>query len=120
MLTRQLGKNGPEVPVVCLGTWGIGGAYGDVDDQSAINLLRTAVDSGLTFIDTAEIYNDSERLVGEALGNHREQLFFATKLSYGDDSSDRIDAALHTSLRLLQTDYIDLYQVHWPDIETSQ
>ena len=114
MLTRQLGENGPEVPVVCLGTWGIGGAYGDVDDQRAISLLRTAIDSGLTFIDTAEIYNDSEKLVGEAIKNYREQVFLATKLSYGDDSPERIETALHTSLRLLQTDYIDLYQLHTP------
>ena len=114
MLTRQLGKNGPEVPVVCIGTWGIGGAYGQVDDKSAINLLRTAVDSGLTFIDTAEIYNDSEKLVGKAITNHREQVFLATKLSYGDDSSERIETALHTSLKLLRTDHIDLYQLHTP------
>ena len=114
MLTRQLGKNGPEVPVVCIGTWGIGGAYGQVDDKSAINLLRTAVDSGLTFIDTAEIYNDSEKLVGKAITNLREQVFLATKLSYGDDSSERIETALHTSLKLLRTDHIDLYQLHTP------
>lgn len=97
--------------------------------NEAIRIIHSALDNGINFIDTANIYNDaeSERIVGEALrqGNRRGQVILATKCFFpvGDGPNDRrasrhhIFKACEDSLRRLQTDYIDLYQMHRPDFE---
>ena len=114
MRTRQLGKDGPEVPVICFGTWPLGGAFGAIEYEQAINTLRAAIDAGLTFLDTAEGYFDSQAKIGEAIKGRRDEIFLATKISGSDHSAERIETALGDSLRLLNTDYIDLYQLHSP------
>lgn len=114
MRTRRLGSDGPEVPVICFGTWPLGGAFGAVEDKQAVDTVHAALDAGLTFIDTAESYFDSQAKIGKAIQGRRADVFLATKVSGSDHSPQHIEAALSESLRLLGTDYIDLYQLHTP------
>lgn len=113
---RTLGRDGPEVSLLGLGTWPIGGGMGRVDEQEAVRLIRAAVDCGITMIDTAEGYRTSEEVVGRALqGGYRRRCFLATKATF-DFSPEGIRTALESSLRKLGTDCIDLYQIHsWRD-----
>jgi len=112
---RQLGKDGPRVPVLGLGTWPLGGGMGRVDERTAIATIHTALDNGITLIDTAQAYHTSEATIGEALkGGYRERCFLATKVS-GDYSREGVRAAMENSLRALGVDYVDLYQIHWWD-----
>jgi aryl-alcohol dehydrogenase-like predicted oxidoreductase len=112
---RQLGKDGPRVPVLGLGTWPLGGGMGRVDERTAIAMIRTALDNGITLIDTAQAYHTSEATIGKALKDgYRERCFLATKAS-GDYSREGIRAAMENSLRALGVDYVDLYQIHWWD-----
>ena len=120
--TRTLGKDGPEVSVICLGTWGLGGGMGAIEEKQAIRTVHAALDSGVNFIDTAEGYRTSEAMLGKALAGRRDQVILATKLS-GDHSQRHIRAAIENSLSQLRTDYVDLYQIHrprprWPIEET--
>src|SRR5258708_8091536 len=113
---RQLGKDGPKIPVLGLGAWPIGGGMGHVDEQTAIALVRASIDDGITLVDTAQAYRSSETILGKALKDgYRERCFLATKVSAniaGDYSRKAIMAAIESSLRALQTDYVDLYQIH--------
>ena len=112
MRTRQLGKNGPEVSVIGLGAWPIGGGMGHVDEKVAIDTVRTAIDAGVTLLDTAQAYRSSESTLGKALEDgYRDRCFLATKVS-GDYSAGGIRAAMDASLKALAVDYVDLYQVH--------
>jgi len=112
MRTRQLGKNGPEVSVIGLGAWPIGGGMGPVDEKVAIDTVRTAIDAGVTLLDTAQAYRSSESTLGKALEDgYRDRCFLATKVS-GDYSAGGIRAAMDASLKALAVDYVDLYQVH--------
>lgn len=112
MERRRLGKQGPEVPVICFGAWPIGGGMGSVGDEDAIATVRRAVDLGITFIDTAEAYLTSQELIGRALEGRRDGVFLATKVSRGDLSRRHIMEAIEDSLRALRTDHVDLYQAH--------
>ncbi|MCH7800934.1 MAG: aldo/keto reductase, partial [Chloroflexi bacterium] len=118
MRTLPLGKDGPLVPAVCFGTYPLGDGFGAIPESQAIDTVHAALDAGLTFIDTAEGYASAEVRLGKALKGRRHEAFLATKLSRADHSPDQIDAALDASLRALQTDYIDLYQIHFPDRDT--
>jgi aryl-alcohol dehydrogenase-like predicted oxidoreductase len=115
-----------------LGTWAIGGwSWGGTDESDAIATIRRAIDRGINVIDTAPVYGfgRSEELVGKALveSRRRGDVVIATKVGlewrdgniFRNSSADRIRAEIDDSLRLLQTDVIDLYQVHWPDPKTS-
>ena len=114
-----------------LGTWAIGGwMWGGADDDAAVATIRRALDAGITLIDTAPAYGQghSEEVVGRALDGRRDQAIVATKVALEWDergvphrnaSARRIMAEVKDSLRRLRTDYIDIYQVHWPDPETS-
>ncbi len=118
METRQLGKGGPQVPALCFGTWALSGGYGAVAKDQAVSAVRAAIDAGITFIDTAEGYGNSESLVGEGIRGRRDRVFLATKLS-GDHSPEHVGRAIGNSLRALGTDHVDLYQLHgykaqWP------
>jgi len=120
---------GIEQPVarVALGTWAIGGSmWGGSDDQSSINTIQAALDLGINLIDTAPVYGfgHSEEIVGKALIGRRDQAIIATKVGLDWDDAGkvtrnstvtRIEKEIEDSLRRLQTDYVDLYQVHWPD-----
>jgi aryl-alcohol dehydrogenase-like predicted oxidoreductase len=109
---RQLGKDGPQVPVLGLGAWPIGGGMGHVAEGEAISTIHAAVDHGITLIDTAQGYLTSEATLGKALQNgYRARCFIATKVSR-DYSRQGIRAAMEDSLRALRVDYVDLYQIH--------
>jgi aryl-alcohol dehydrogenase-like predicted oxidoreductase len=113
---------------IALGTWAIGGwMWGGTDEKESIRTIHAALDQGINLIDTAPIYGygRSEEIVGEALRQHgrRESVILATKVGI-DWTNDKIERnstrqrilqELEDSLRRLQTDYIDIYQVHWPD-----
>ena len=112
MEKRQLGKDGDHVSVIGFGAWPIGGAMGAVDEGAAISTVHAVLDHGITLIDTAQSYRTSEEIIGKALKDgRRNQVFLATKVS-GDYSPDGIQRALENSLRALQTDHVDLYQIH--------
>ncbi|MGO9461113.1 MAG: aldo/keto reductase [Rhodomicrobium sp.] len=112
---------------VALGTWAIGGwMWGGSDERDAVNTIHAALDTGINVIDTAPVYGfgRAEEIVGKALaGGRRGKAIIATKvgLEWRDgevlrnSSPERLRAELEDSLRRLQTDVIDLYQVHWPD-----
>jgi len=112
MQHRQLGTDGPEVPVIGLGAWPIGGGMGDLDEQESIATVRTAIDNGITLLDTAQAYRTSESTLGRALKDgYRERCFLATKVSRSYKPK-AIEEAIENSLRSLNTDYVDLYQIH--------
>ena len=123
MRTRTLGAAGPEITVVGYGAWQAGGAHwgGPAPDDDVIAAIRAALDTGQTWIDTAEVYGQgrSEELVGRAIAGRRDEVLLFTKVAPDDEGSgirpDEIRSAIHGSLRRLGTDHVDLYQVHWPD-----
>ena len=124
METRELGKDGPQVPVMCFGAWGISGIMGSIADDQAVAVAEAALDVGMTFIDPAEGYAASESVIGQVIRGRRKDLFLATKVS-GDHSPEHIDDAVDDSLRAFGTDYIDLYQLHthrseWPIQQTME
>ena len=109
---RQLGKDGPQVTVLGLGAWPLGGGMGHVDDAMAIATIHAAIDNGITLIDTAQAYRTSETVIGKALqSNYRARCFLATKVSR-DYSAAGIRSAMEDSLRALRVDHVDLYQIH--------
>lgn len=114
MKTRQLGKDGPHVSAICFGALPLGGAFGVFGKEQAYAAVREAIDLGITFLDTAESYGVSEELVGEAIRDRRDEVFLATKVSGDDHSVDHIRSAIENSLKALQTEYVDLYQLHRP------
>ena len=126
----QLGLHGPQVSRIAFGNWSAGGDWGGVDHRAAIDAHRKALDLGITFFDTARAYGfgAAEGLLGEALRSElrsrRDELVIATKggLRRGPDGKPVRDASaaalrrdLEASLRSLDIDYVDVYQVHWPD-----
>jgi len=132
MERRTLGKNGPELSVIGFGTWAIGGpwefGWGPVKDEESIRAIRRGIDLGINWIDTAPVYGlgHSEEVVARALEGKRQDIFLATKCGMVWDDSKRvkihaspagIKREIAMSLRRLKTDYIDLYQIHWPDPE---
>jgi aryl-alcohol dehydrogenase-like predicted oxidoreductase len=112
MEVRELGKNGPLVSAIGFGAWPIGSGMGWVDEKTAIDTVRAAIDQGIKLIDTAQYYRTSESLIGKALKDgYRQRCFLATKVSF-DYSRKGILKAMETSLKALQVDYVDLYQIH--------
>ena len=113
---------------ICLGTWAIGGwMWGGTEEKESIKTIHQALELGINMIDTAPVYGfgTSEKIVGKALKQygHRQDIILATKVGLEwnngrvtrNSSSKRIKQEIEDSLKRLQTDYIDLYQIHWPD-----
>ncbi|NPV06817.1 MAG: aldo/keto reductase [Anaerolineae bacterium] len=121
MQYRRLGRTDLTVSVLGLGCWAFGGGpyWGDRDEGRSIETIRTAFEVGVNFFDTAEGYGDghSEAVLGRALVGRRQQAIIATKVSSGHLAAEDLRRACEASLRRLQTDYIDLYQIHWPSRE---
>lgn len=130
MRTVRLGKTDLEVSGIALGTWAYGGEWGSFDEDEAKATIRRAVELGVTMFDTAQAYGFgvSERLLADALWKvaARDQVVVATKGGLRteanrlvrDASARWLRAGVEASLRNLGTDYIDLYQIHWPDQHT--
>jgi aryl-alcohol dehydrogenase-like predicted oxidoreductase len=145
VLTRTIGKSGIEVSALGMGCWAIGGpwtwaqpgqdafpaGWGQIDDEESIRAIHAALDAGVNFFDTAANYGagHSERVLGRAVKGQRENAVIATKFGhiinetektvYGDDSQilTNVRQELENSLRRLQTDYIDIYQLHAGDYD---
>ncbi|MGH2631540.1 MAG: aldo/keto reductase [Actinomycetota bacterium] len=123
MRTHRLGSHGPELSVVGYGASEAGGtAWGpNESDEAVIGAMRAALDAGIDWIDTAEVYGDgvSESLVGRAIAGRRAEVIVASKVAPAPEGSgfrpEQILAACDASLGRLGTDVIDLYQLHWPD-----
>ncbi|TGO03329.1 hypothetical protein PN36_08260 [Candidatus Thiomargarita nelsonii] len=127
--------NGTQCSRLVFGAWAIGGAFtGKVDDKESLNTLAFAFENGISFFDTAPVYGNghSEWLLGQFAQNKRTKIFIATKggISWKTHSSGQrvmepygssknLKRELEASLRRLNTDYIDLYQLHWPDPKTD-
>src|SRR3954470_6528110 len=121
---RPLGRSGVQVSNLCLGAM-MFGAWGNADHDDAIRIIHKALDAGVNFVDTADVYSagESEVIVGKALKDRRDDVVLATKffMPMGEDRNMRggsrrwIIRAVEDSLRRLGTDHIDLYQVHRPE-----
>jgi aryl-alcohol dehydrogenase-like predicted oxidoreductase len=128
MQTRALGSTGVKVSPLCLGAM-MFGAWGNPDHDESIRIIHRALDAGINFIDTADVYSagESEEIVGKALAGRREHIVLATKAhgTMGADPNQQgnsrrwIMRECENSLRRLGTDYIDLYQIHRPEPETD-
>ncbi len=127
---RKLGATGISVSPLCLGTM-MFGAYGNTDHEDSIRIIHRALDAGINFIDTADVYSrgESEEIVGKALaGGRREEVVLATKvhgkmhdedINQFGNSRRWIVQEVENSLRRLKTDWIDLYQIHRPEPDTD-
>ncbi len=141
-MKRTLGRSGIEVSALGMGCWAIGGLFwrgetplgwGEVDDEQSIRAIHAALDRGVNFFDTANVYGagHSERVLGRALAGRRSQVVIATKFNALFDENTRqvtgtdaspagIRQACEQSLRRLDTDYIDLYQFHDSGFEAEK
>lgn len=133
MKTRQLGETDMRITPIGFGSWAIGGnnwavGWGPQDDQQAIDAMKRALDLGMNWIDTAAVYGlgHSEELVGRAIKGRDERPYVFTKCSrlwddkgnpYSNLKADSIRREAEASLKRLQVDAIDLYQMHWPEPE---
>src|SRR5215212_5900303 len=121
MEQRPLGRTGVSVSELCLGTM-MFGEWGTKDHDESIKIIHRALDAGINFVDTADVYSqgESEVIVGKALQGRRDDIVLATKffMPFDDDPNHRgasrrwITTEVENSLRRLGTDYIDLYQMH--------
>lgn len=118
METRPCGDSGLRLPVLGLGTWAFGGgAYWGPQDQRDVDaVVARALDHGINYFDTAEMYNAgaSEAALGRALRGRREQAIIGSKINPSHTTPAELRACCEASLQRLGTDYLDLYMVHWP------
>ena len=123
---RALGRTGWQVSAISFGAWAIGGAWGTVDDQESLAALHRAVDLGVNFIDTADVYGDgrSERLLAQLRRERREPIIIATKAGRRLDphitsgyNRQNLTAFVERSLKNLDTEALDLLQLHCPPTE---
>lgn len=117
MERRQLGHSEVTITPILMGTWQAGKAmWTGIEDTETIKAIRAAVEAGITTIDTAEIYGEghSEQIVAQAIAEIRDQVELASKVFPTHLKYDQVLEACDRSLQNLQTDYLDLYQIHWP------
>ena len=117
MELRKLGNSEIAITPIVMGTWQAGKEmWAGIDDKETVNALKAAFDAGITAFDTAEAYGKghSERMIARALSDVRDQVVYATKVFANHLRRDQVMAACERSLKNLQTDVIDLYQIHWP------
>lgn len=126
MQYRPLGRTGIHVSPLALGTM-MFSSFGNSDQSEVDRMVHTALAAGINFVDTADVYGESEEMVGEALKGRRDEVVLASKFArpVGDDPNHRggsrrwIMTAVENSLRRLRTDHLDLYQIHRPDPHTD-
>ncbi|PPA70228.1 aldo/keto reductase [Jeotgalibacillus proteolyticus] len=123
---RQLGNTDIRVSEVSFGTWAIGGSWGSNNDEESLRALNYAIDRGVNFFDTADVYGDghSEELLAKATKGMKDRIYIATKFCRQGDihdpetySKERVRDYCEASLKRLERDKIDLYQIHCPPIE---
>ncbi|MCB9452261.1 MAG: aldo/keto reductase [Anaerolineaceae bacterium] len=123
MLYRELGRTGWKVSEISFGAWAVGGAWGEVDDRESLAALHRAIDLGVNFIDTADVYGDghSERLIAQLRKERSEEIIVATKAGRRLDphvadsyNAPNLTAFIERSLKNLNTDCLDLVQLHCP------
>lgn len=126
MKYRELGRTGWKVSEISFGAWAIGGAWGDVDDRESLAALHRAVDLGVNFFDTADVYGDgrSERLLAQLRRERSEEIIIATKAGRRLDphvaagyNRENLSAFIERSLQNLETEALDLVQLHCPPTE---
>ena len=134
MKNRKFGNTDLVVTPICFGAWEIGGDpfYKNQDEETSVSLVKSVIETGVNFLDTAPVYGFgiSERLIGKAIKGIRERVVISTKCGLRWDSE--MLSSIHTnatrksileevdlSLKRLQTDYIDIYLLHWPDKDTG-
>jgi aryl-alcohol dehydrogenase-like predicted oxidoreductase len=120
METRELGSTGMDLTEIGLGTWNVGPVWDDVTDEQAREAIRTALDSGSNFVDTAEVYGDgrAERLIEDVLGERDEKVYVATKVAPdadGGHSESGLRESVAGSKERLGVDSLDLVQLHCPE-----
>ena len=128
---KYIGNTINQITRIGFGCWAIGGhGYGNVSDDESIKSIQHAIDLGINFFDTADVYGfgHSEEILSKALGNKRHEVFIATKFGVAwdengntkkDCSPSRVVKALDASLKRLRIEIIPLYQIHWPDGTTN-
>ena len=117
MELRSLGMSDVKISPVIMGTWQAGkDMWVGIDDAETTKAIRGAFEAGITTVDTAAVYGDghSERIVGNALVDVRDQVVYATKVFSNQLKYEQVVEACHSSLKNLKTEYLDLYQIHWP------
>ncbi len=117
MEKRRLGTSDVQITPILMGTWQAGKKmWVGIEDADSIKAIRAAFEAGITTIDTAEVYGEghSEQIVAEALSDVRDRVEYATKVFANHLKYDLVIEACDRSLKNLKTDYIDLYQIHWP------
>lgn len=125
---REFGKTGIKISAIGFGCWEIGGGYGSIEESEFVQAVNRALDLGVNCFDTAEAYGfgASERSLAKALGGRRKDAVITTKFgigypdatNYRDSTRKRVIASIEKSLANLNTDYVDVYLVHWPDRNT--
>lgn len=129
MIYKKLGASEMEVSIIGFGCWPIGGEWTGSCDENSIELINEGIQSGINFFDVAPVYGfgHAEEILGEAVKGKRSKIYIASKCGLRWDGQKRIKRDLSRksileeiddSLRRLKTDYIDLYQIHWPDPNT--
>ncbi|MGE0680692.1 MAG: aldo/keto reductase [Candidatus Binatia bacterium] len=125
---RAFGQTGIQISAIGVGCWEIGGGYGSIEETEFITAVNRALDLGINCFDTAQAYGfgASEKSLAKALGSRRKEAVITTKFGVGykeapnfrDSSRKRIMESIDSSLAALNTDYVDVYMVHWPDVNT--
>ncbi|MGO9058966.1 MAG: aldo/keto reductase [Candidatus Binataceae bacterium] len=125
---RPFGQTGIQISAIGIGCWEIGGGYGSIEETDFIKAVNRALDLGINSFDTAEAYGfgASEKSLAKALGGRRKEAVIITKFgvgypntpNYREASRKRIMASIDKSLGHLNTDHVDVYMVHWPDVNT--
>ncbi|HLI82126.1 MAG TPA: aldo/keto reductase [Candidatus Binataceae bacterium] len=122
---RKFGKTGVDISAIGFGCWEIGGGYGSIEETEFIRAINRALDAGINSYDTAEAYGfgASEKSLAKALGKRRKEAVITTKFgvgypdtpNYRDSTRKRVMESIEKSLKALETDYVDVYLIHWPD-----
>jgi aryl-alcohol dehydrogenase-like predicted oxidoreductase len=125
---RKFGQTGIDISAVGIGCWEIGGGYGSIEETEFIKAVNRALDQGINSFDTAEAYGfgASEKSLAKALGARRKEAVITTKFgigypdakNYRDSTRKRVMESIEKSLKHLNTDYVDVYLIHWPDRNT--
>ncbi len=127
MQYRPFGRTGLDVSAIGFGCWELGDSYGHFDESEVVHAIQRALDLGINCFDTAQGYGfgNSEQLLAKGLGNRRQDIILVTKWGIGyndvltekgrDSRAARAKLSIETSLKHLNTDYVDVYLIHWPD-----